>query len=234
MVSDEGIDGMVISTVSLNHVETIEESDEDVRLFVEAGTPLQKLVNLSRTQGYKGIEGLAGIPGFVGGAVRGNAGSFGYEMGDVVESVTVIDTGGRIFTIEKDDLGFGYRSSALAEGIILLSANIRLKKDDEHEVTKRVSGFLREKMEKQPISKFSAGCVFKNPPLAYAGRLIDESGCKGMRRGDVEVSSLHANFFVNRGNGKARDFLWLMEEVKERVIKSFGIELETEIKVVGR
>ncbi len=234
LVSDEGIDGMVISTVSLNHVETIEESDEDVRLFVEAGTPLQKLVNLSRTQGYKGIEGLAGIPGFVGGAVRGNAGSFGYEMGDVVESVTVIDTGGRIFTIEKDDLGFGYRSSALAEGIILLSANIRLKKDDEHEVTKRVSGFLREKMEKQPISKFSAGCVFKNPPLAYAGRLIDESGCKGMRRGDVEVSSLHANFFVNRGNGKARDFLWLMEEVKERVIKSFGIELETEIKVVGR
>lgn len=234
LVSDEGIDGMVISTASLNHVETIEESDEDVRLFVEAGTPLQKLINLSRAQGYKGIEGLAGIPGFVGGAVRGNAGSFGYEMGDVVESVTVIDMEGRIFTIEKDDLGFGYRSSALAEGVILLSANIRLKKDDEREVAKRVSGFLREKTEKQPISKFSAGCVFKNPPLAYAGRLIDESGCKGMRRGDVEVSSLHANFFVNRGSGKASDFLWLMEEVKERVIKSFGIELETEIRVVGR
>ncbi|MDA8086534.1 MAG: hypothetical protein M0Z75_07540, partial [Nitrospiraceae bacterium] len=123
---------------------------------------------------------------------------------------------------------------ALAEGVILLSANIRLKKDDEREVAKRVSGFLREKTEKQPISKFSAGCVFKNPPLAYAGRLIDESGCKGMRRGDVEVSSLHANFFVNTGDGRARDFRELMDRVADRVKKLFGLQLEPEIRMILR
>lgn len=234
LVSDEGIQGAVISTSILNHIETIEESADEVRLFVEAGAPLQKLVNLAKAQGYRGIEGLAGIPGFMGGALWGNAGSFGQEIGDIVESVTVIDIRGNVFSIDRDNLGFGYRRSTMPEGTIALSANVRLKKDDPREVAKRVGDFLQEKLRKQPISQFSAGCVFKNPPGAHAGRLIDEAGCKGMRRGDVEVSSLHANFFVNRGSGMASDFLGLMEEVRGRVSKAFGVELEPEIKIVGR
>ena len=233
LVSDEGIQGAVISTVFLNHIEVIEESVDEVRLFVEAGAPLQKLVNLARARGYKGVEGLAGIPGFLGGALRGNAGSFGYEIGDVVESVTAIDMKG-MFSIDRDAIGFGYRRSAIAEGTIVLSANVRLKKDDPREVAKRAGDFLREKLGKQPISQFSAGCVFKNPPGAHAGRLIDEAGCKGMRRGDMEVSSLHANFFINIGNGSASDFLGLMEDVRVRVLKAFGVELEPEIRIVGR
>ncbi len=234
LVSDHGIQGAVISTVMLNHIETIEESADEVRLFVEAGTPLQKLVNLGMAHGYGGIEGLAGIPGLMGGALRGNAGSFGQEIGDSVESVTVIDIRGKVFSIGRDDLGFGYRRSAIPEGTIVLSANVRFEKEDPRNVAKRVGDFLREKVQKQPVSQFSAGCVFKNPPGAHAGRLIDEAGCKGMRRGDVEVSSLHANFLINKGNGKAADFLGLMEEVKERVMKAFGAVLEPEIRIVGR
>lgn len=234
LISDKGIDGTVISTVFLSYVEVIEENADEVRLFVEAGTPLQKLLNLAKVHGYKGIEGLAGIPGCLGGALRGNAGSFGFEIGNVVESVTLIRGDGEIFIIERDALGFGYRSSAIPEGTIILSANMRLKKDDATEVARRAHDFLQEKLRKQPILQLSAGCVFKNPPGAHAGRLVDEAGCKGMRRGDVEVSGLHANFFVNRGNGTASDFLGLMGDVKERVMKSFGVELEPEIRIVGR
>ncbi len=234
LVSDEGIGGTVISMALLDHLEMIEENASEVRIFAEAGVPLQRLLNLAKTEGYGGIEGLAGIPGCLGGAVRGNAGSFGIEIGDAVESVTVISTDGKVHAIERDALGFGYRSSAIPDGAVILSVNIRLKKGDASEISRNVHAFLREKIGKQPISQLSAGCVFKNPPGARAGRLIDQAGCKGMRRGDVEVSGLHANFFVNRGNGTASDFLGLMEDVKERVLKSFGVELEPEIKIVGR
>jgi UDP-N-acetylmuramate dehydrogenase len=101
-------------------------------------------------------------------------------------------------------------------------------------VARRMTEFLREKRERQPLSEWSAGCVFKNPEGAEAGRLIDEAGCKHLKRGDVEVSGLHANFFINKGSGRASDFLALMDIVKERVLKLFGQELEAEIKVVGR
>jgi len=234
LVSDEGIEGAVISMAFLNQVEIIEESVDEVRLFVEAGTPLQKLVSFAKAEGYGGIEGLVGIPGCVCGAVKGNAGSFGFEISDVVESVTVILMDGTVRVIEHGALGLGYRSCALSDGDIILSVNVRLKKGDAKEISRRSEEFLQEKLEKQPISKFSAGCVFKNPPGAYAGRLIDEAGCKGMKRGDIEVSKLHANFFVNRGRGSASDFLGLMEDVNERVATSFQVELETEIRIAGR
>lgn len=234
LVSDEGIPGAVISMGNLHHIETIEENGDAVRLYIEAGTPLQKLVNRAKAEGYRGIEGLVGIPGSVGGALRGNSGSFGQEIADVVESVTLIDGAGSVCTVGRDDLGFGYRRSAISESVIVLSANVRLKKDDPREVAKQAAEFLKEKLAKQPVSQMSAGCVFRNPPGSHAGRLIDEAGCKGMRKGDVEVSLLHANFFVNKGKGKASDFLALMEEVSERVSKDFSVTLEPEIRIIGR
>ncbi len=234
LVSDRGIEGAIISTSHLNRIEIIEETDDQVRLFAEAGTPLQRLVTLSREKGYKGIEGLAGIPGFLGGAVRGNAGSFGFEIGSVIESVKLIDSAGRVSEIGRGQLGFHYRSSGVPEGTIVLGAGMKFGKDDARDVAAKVRSFLEAKRKEQPISEWSAGCVFKNPEGAYAGKLIDEVRCKGMKKGDVEVSDLHANFFINRGNGTASDFLALMEDVKERVMKSFGIELEPEIKIVGR
>jgi len=234
VISDEGVEGAVIATVSFHHIEVIEDNGDEVRLFAEAGTPLQKLVNFCKGKGYKGMEGLVGIPGSAGGAIAGNAGSFGYEIGQVVESVTVIGREGKIVNIEGKSLSFGYRSSGIPEGTIVLSAIMRLGRDDPHDVAKRVEGFLKEKINTQPISEWSAGCVFKNPPQAHAGRLMDEAGCKGMARGDIQVSTLHANFFVNRGSGKASDFLALMDDVRERVLKSCAIELEPEIRIMGR
>lgn len=234
LISDEGVEGAVIATQSFYHIELIEEHGGEARLFAEAGTPLQKLVNFCKGRGYRGMEGLAGIPGSVGGAIAGNSGSFGYEIGRVVESVTVIGREGKIESLEGRSLSFAYRSSGIPDNTIVLSALMRLGKDDPHDVAKRIEGFLKEKMNTQPISQWSAGCVFKNPSQAPAGKLLDEAGCKGMRRGDIEVSTLHANFLVNKGSGKASDFLALMNEVRERVLKSFGIELEPEIKLVGR
>lgn len=234
LMPDEGIESVVISTASLNRIPDVEENRDDVFISAEAGTPLPKLLNLCREKGYTGIEGLAGIPGFLGGAVKGNAGSFGCEIGDVIRTVTVIDQEAEASILGREDLGFGYRSSGVPGGAIILSAHIVLKKDDPREVVKRINGFLQEKLGRQPISQPSAGCVFRNPQGAPAGKLIDEAGCKGMRRGDIEVSGLHANFFVNKGKGKASDFMGLMEDVRERVMKTFGVELETEIIIVGK
>lgn len=232
LVSDRGFRGAVISTLSLKRIEIIEKTIEGVRLFVEAGASLQSLLNISKEKGFVGLEGLAGIPGTLGGAIKGNAGAFGMEIGDVTESVTVMDLMGNILTVDRKELGFGYRESRISHSLIL-SAIIRLKRDDPLEVTKRINSFLQEKREKQPIRSWSAGCVFKNPKGEKAGRLIDEAGCKGMRRGDIEVSRKHANFFVNRGKGRAADFLLLMDDVKTKVFNHFGIELEPEIRMIG-
>lgn len=232
LVVDEGIRGIVISTESFNYISVIEETGDAVRLNVGTGTPLQRLVNLAREKGLTGIEGLAGIPGSVGGAIKGNAGSFGCEIGTVIEGLSVADKDGSIFTLGMESLGFGYRSSAIREDVIITEAAVRLAKGDAAEVAAKTSNFLREKRMRQPISEHSAGCVFRNPAGDYAGRLIDESGCKGMRRGDIEISALHANFFINKGNGSSSDFISLMEAVEEMVLKSFGIELEPEINIV--
>jgi UDP-N-acetylmuramate dehydrogenase len=203
-------------------------------LFAETGTLLQRLVNFSKENGYSGIEGLAGIPGTIGGAIFGNAGAFGYEMKDVLVSVEVMDIQGRIKKFNAEKINFGYRSSSISQNELILAAEIKLKKDKKEEVSAKIDDFLRKKREKQPIMEPSAGCVFKNPPGLSAGKLIDEAGCKGIRIGDAEVSSIHANFFINKGKANASDFIRLMEEVAHRVKERFGVVLEPEIKIVGR
>jgi UDP-N-acetylmuramate dehydrogenase len=234
LVRDGGIGGCVISFRSLKKVEVLNEDSECMNLFVEPGTPLQRLVNFSRENGYSGIEGLVGIPGSVGGAVCGNAGAFGYEIKDVLISVAVMDIEGNIRRLKTEGIDFGYRSSSISPGALILSAEIKLKKDKMEDVSARVEGFLKKKREKQPISEPSAGCVFKNPPGLSAGRLIDEAGCKGMRIGEVEVSNIHANFLINKGGANASDFIRLMDEVVLRVKERFGVFLEPEIKILGR
>jgi UDP-N-acetylmuramate dehydrogenase len=192
------------------------------------------LVNFCKEKGYTGLEGLTGIPGTFGGAVCGNAGSFGYEMKDVVRSAVIMYPDGRLDRREAADLGFGYRTSGINPADMVLNANIRLKKDDMEAVAGRMQGYLAEKLKTQPISARSAGCVFKNPAAGPAGKLIEEAGCKGMKVGGVEVSSVHANFFVNSGSGTASDYVGLMREVSLIVEKKKGVVLEPEIKMIGR
>jgi len=234
LVRDGGIEGAVISLRSFRRTGVLSKDNKYAYLFAEAGTLLQRIVNFSKENGYSGVEGLAGIPGTVGGAIFGNAGAFGYEMKDVLISVEVMDIEGRIKRFKAEEINFGYRSTSISRNELILGAEIKLKKDEKEKVSAKVDDFLEKKREKQPLREPSAGCVFKNPAGLSAGKLIDEAGCKGIRIGDVEVSSIHANFFINKGEAKASDFIRLMEEVAHRVKERFGAVLEPEIKIVGR
>ncbi len=234
LVRDSGIEGVVIRLKSFGRVEVLKETDEFAELFVEAGVLLQKLVNLCREKGYSGIEGLTGIPGTVGGALCGNAGSYGCEIKDVLISLVMMRPDGSLERFRTEELGFGYRSSGITAGDIVLSANLRMKRDNAEAVALRTDFYFSNKKTTQPIWEKSAGCVFRNPAGMSAGRLIDEAGCKGMRIGDIEVSQMHANFFVNRGEGTAADYLTLMDTVSAKVSDQFGVTLEPEIRVIGK
>ncbi len=234
LIKDGGIEGAVISLKALNSIKVLSEDGEYIHLHAEAGIPLQKLVAFSRGHGYAGLEWLVGIPGLLGGAICGNAGAFGSEIKDVLVSVWLMDDNGILNKFRKDDIHFGYRTSGISIKEIIVAGELRLRKDTKKALSSRIDQFMREKRERQPISEPSAGCVFKNPPGISAGKLIDETGCKGMRIGDIEVSRIHANFFINKGQGTASDFLQLMGEVTQRVTEHFGVILEPEIKIIGR
>lgn len=231
LVKDRGINGAVIFTSKMNNITL---NAERSTLNAEAGCSLQKVINLCIEHGLSGMEGLAGIPGSMGGAIAGNAGSFGYEIKDVVKSVNLLMPDGDIKESSASDICFQYRSAKIPSDSIILSAVLSLRKDEPFEIKKRFTEFINEKKSKQPVSKPSAGCVFKNPKDIAAGRLIDDAGCKGMRVGDIEVSPMHANFFINTGKGTADDFLRLMDIVSKKVKEKFGIVLEPEIRIIGR
>lgn len=238
LVRDEGVDGIAVSLRSFRSIEFIQNIKEtnikgSVALFVEAGVPLSGLINFTKEKGYSGIEALVGIPGTIGGAVYMNAGSFGTEIKDVIISVALMKMDGKIVILEKDELKFSYRSSNIPNDAIILSANIVLKKNSPENVSACINEFLRKRRYSQPVGESAAGCVFKNPEGDSAGRLIEAAGCKGMRVGDVEVSPVHANYFINLGEATCRDFIELMENVKARVKEYSGITLEPEIKIIG-
>jgi UDP-N-acetylmuramate dehydrogenase len=234
LVRDGGIEGAVISLRSFRRIGVLKRDSKHVHLAVEAGASLHRVIHYAAEKGYSGIEGLAGIPGTIGGAICGNSGARGYEMKDALVSAEVLDKGGNIKRMDVRDMSFGYRSSGIAPDEFILDAELRLAVSDRESVSEKVENFLRMRRESQPVWEHTAGCVFKNPPALSAGRLIDEAGCKGMRIGDVEVSTMHANFFANRGAATAADFLALMKEVALKVKEMSGVILEPEIKIVGR
>jgi UDP-N-acetylmuramate dehydrogenase len=234
LVRDGGIEGAVISLASFRRIGVLKQDSEYVHLAVEAGALLQRVIRYSVENGYSGMEGLAGIPGTIGGAINGNAGARGYEMKDVLVSVEILDRKGSISRTDAGDISFGYRRSGILPDELILDAELKLAISDSKEVSEKIRNFLRMRRETQPIWEHTAGCVFKNPPGLSAGKLIDEAGCKGMRIGEIEVSTLHANFFINKRAGTASDFVRLMEEVSIRVKERHGVVLEPEIKIVGR
>ena len=234
LVRDGGIEGVVIKCRAFGRIEVLQETGGHAELFVEAGVPLQKIVNFCREKGYAGMEGLTGIPGTVGGALCGNAGSYGYEIREVIISTVIMRSNGSLERFRPEDLGFGYRTSNIRPDDIVLSANLKLGRDAADAVASRTDEFFSRKKKAQPIWEKSAGCVFKNPEGMFAGRLIDEAGCKGMSIGAIAVSSMHANFFVNCGEGTAGDYLALMAAVSAKVNEKFGVRLEPEIRVMGK
>jgi UDP-N-acetylmuramate dehydrogenase len=233
IISDRGIRGMVVSLKRFNMIKTLNETNDSAELFVESGVPLQRLINHCIENGYSGLEGLSGIPGTTGGAIIGNSGSFGQEVKDVIESLIVINRSGMIKRLGKEEFSFGYRSSNIEEGLIVLSANMVFKKADSALLRDKAAEYISKKKNIQPLAVRSAGCVYKNPANDSAGRLIEESGCKGLRVGDIEVSDVHANYFINKGKGTASEFLELMKLVEKKVEENAGIQLEPEVKIIN-
>jgi UDP-N-acetylmuramate dehydrogenase len=200
---------------------------------VSAGYSLPRLcIDVARA-GLSGIEGLGGIPGTVGGALWMNAGAYGHEIGTVTEKVRVAREG-KVIEILGDSIEWNYRHTSFREGELLLGATLRLKPDDAEQIKARMDEVKRKRLATQPHGSRSAGCFFKNPPASAVGtgKMIDEMGMKGQRRGSAIVSPVHANFIVTEGeNARAEDALALAEEIRERVRREQGIELEYEVEL---
>lgn len=202
-------------------------------VHVSAGYSLPRLcVDVAR-QGLAGIEGLGGIPGTVGGALWMNAGAYEHEIGKVTETVRVAREG-KVVEIPGSSVQWNYRHTSFAEGELLLGATLKLQPDDPEKIQARMEDAKSRRMSTQPHGGRSAGCFFKNPPQSTVGtgKIIDEMGMKGARRGTAVVSPIHANFIVTEGeNAKAEDALALAEEIRERVKREQGIELEYEVEL---
>ncbi len=233
LVRDGGIRGIVVNMT---------EGFDDIswqaggRAVVGAGVVVSRLLNECAERGLSGLEFAAGIPGTVGGAVSMNAGAYGGEMKDVVDGVEVMGArGSRPFKLflTRDDLRFGYRKAEIPPKTVIIRAHMSFKRSTPGEVRERIGAVRERRRLSAKIDLPSAGSVFKNPDGISAGELIDRAGLKGLRRGDAQISEVHANYIVNLGKAKARDVLGLMAVMRDRVYRNSGVLLEPEIKVVG-
>jgi UDP-N-acetylmuramate dehydrogenase len=227
LVRDEGVSGMVISlsNPTFASIATVGE-----RVTLGAGAMLANAITVTVGAGLAGLEPLVGIPGTVGGALHGNSGSHGGDIGQWATRATVMTRSGEIIVRERSDLVFAYRESSLDE-LVILSAEFELEKEDPLVVTKRMQKQWIVKKANLPMAHENTGCVFKNPRGMSAGMLIDQCGLKGEQVGGVEVSQRHANFFVAKPGATAKDVLQLIDVVRNRVAERMGVELETEIEI---
>jgi UDP-N-acetylenolpyruvoylglucosamine reductase len=227
VVADEGLDELVVHTGSMRGV-TIHE---DGAVTAEAGANLIGTAVKCCRAGWRGLESAVGIPGSVGGAAVMNAGAYGFSISDSLREITVYDENGAR-TEPPEGWRFHYRGSSIPEGAAVGSVTVDLEKDDPADLERETRAIAEKRRTSQPGGR-NAGCVFKNPEGGHAGRLIDELGLKGLRRGRAVVSPRHANFVVNEGGASADDVLGLIDDLRERVRVSKGVDLELEVKVWG-
>jgi len=230
VLADDGDHHYVVLSLS-NMKGEVHINDELVS--VSAGYSLPRLcIDVARS-GLSGIEGLGGIPGTVGGALWMNAGAYGHEIGTVTENVRVAREG-KVVEVPGHSIQWNYRHASFKDGELLLGATLRLQKDDPASIKARMDDAKSKRLATQPHGARSAGCFFKNPPASTTGtgKIIDEMGMKGQRRGSAIVSPVHANFIITEGeNARAEDALALAEEIRERVKREQGIELEYEVEL---
>ncbi len=203
-------------------------------LTAQGGALLSRVAAEAYRQGLTGMEFASGIPGSIGGAVAMNAGAYGGEMQDIVQSVQAVARDGSLFTLSKDSMEFSYRhSKALAEGLVIVSVTLGLARGDLVQSKQLLDQYTAMRREKQPLEMPSAGSFFKRPCGYFAGKLIADAGLKGFRVGGAQVSEKHAGFLVNTGGATAADIIALAGEVQRRVKELYGVELEMEVRLVG-
>lgn len=236
LVADSGFDGLVIK-IELTGI-TI---GGDGEIECAGGEDLQSLLVFAADHSLTGLEFLAGIPGTVGGAVRGNAGAYGNDIGAVLRSVSLMDQSGTTTMVEAAELQFGYRDSRLKHsGEVVVSVNFCLEQGVESEIRARMAEILEKRRLRHPDRDCSAGCFFKNVPDSAeeygklsAGKLLDEVNAKRMKVGGAAVFEGHANIIVNSGNATSKDIRQLADRMKDKVRERFGITLDEEVMQIG-
>lgn len=227
LVRDEGFGGAVIH---LTGDEFTFVSIEGTTVRAGAAAPLSHVISQTVNAGLAGLETLVGIPGTLGGAIRGNAGGRHGDIGQFVRAVDVVTSEGKEFTRTEDELAFDYRHSSINE-LVVVSAELALSTDDPDSLTRRMRKLWIMKKAAQPLSFQSAGCIFKNPRGLSAGALIEQAGLKGTRVGQCEVSDRHANFIVTHDGATSDDILKLIDLIRTQVSEIHGVQLELEIQV---
>jgi UDP-N-acetylmuramate dehydrogenase len=230
LVREGGLRGVVFQLRGLREV----RREQGGHLFAEAGGSHSEVSRFCARERLAGLEFAAGIPGSVGGWIRMNAGIPEREMKDVVESIECLDLpSGEIRTLQAGELGWHYRRLELPDDHWVLAARFATEPGDGDQIHQRARERLEQRRARQPIDQSSCGSVFKNPPGDHAGRLIEAAGLKGATIGGAQISELHANFIVNRGEGTASDVLALIERARSEVLRLFGTELQPEVQLIG-
>lgn len=229
LVRDQGIRGLVVN-LSSGFRKTSATAE---RLQMGAGTLLNEMIDFATERGISGLAPLYGIPGTVGGGLAMNAGAWGSEVKERIESVTVMNEDGRTREISREDLIFDYRELRLPEGTIIVEGTFLMERQKEEKIREEIAFYSRKRRETQPLQSSSAGSIFKNPPGASAGKIIEELGSKGKKVGGAEVSRIHGNFIINTGDATADHVLELIHLIQKRAFQEKGITLEPEVRIVG-
>ena len=237
VISDEGIDGLVIRLgecfSSIREEEG--ENPDHVRLIATAGTLLTRLSSYAAKAGLTGLEFASGIPGSLGGAIFMNAGAYGHDISEVVSKVVSISASGEKETWTKEQLSFGYRKSRfMSEGGIVAEVELVLTRDDSEAITSRIREYSEKRTSTQPLNFPSAGSMFKRPEGYYTGALIEQAGLKGFSIGGAQVSEKHAGFVINKGEATASDIDALVKHIQKTIKEKNGVTLEREVRFIGR
>lgn len=230
LVSDKGIRGVVIKISELLDKVVI----EDTKIIAQAGVLLSVVSKGALKHSLTGLEFASGIPGSLGGAVAMNAGAYGGEMKDVVSRVKCIDVEGNVVEFSSAQMNFGYRQSVVQDkNMVVVEAEMLLQKGDYEEIKQYMNEMTEKRTSKQPLNLPSAGSTFRRPEGYFAGKLIEDSGLRGLRLGDAQVSEKHSGFIVNIGKATFDDVTNLIKVVQKTVRDKFNVSLETEVKIIG-
>lgn len=230
LVGDKGYKGIVIHLGKLYSKIRVSGN----KIYAQSGALLSQIAREAQKAGLTGMEFAAGIPGSVGGAVVMNAGAYGGEMKQIVKTVIVFSQNGEELSLDNETMEFGYRTSVLKKHPLVVSeVEIELQEGDKDQIEQTMKELAQKRREKQPLEYPSAGSTFKRPEGYFAGKLIMDSGLRGLRVGGAQVSEKHCGFIINRGNATSEDILELMDEVRFRVKQRFGVILEPEVIQIG-